>query len=97
MQELSNGKERVVVEGNSFPHAATFNRNGRGRRVGNTVRQVIENLEERYPGFRERLIDQNRVKPNIAVAIDGEITPLGLIGKVSEASEVHFLPAISGG
>ena len=78
MQELSNGKERVVVE-------------------GNTVRQVIENLEERYPGFRERLIDQNRVKPNIAVAIDGEITPLGLIGKVSEASEVHFLPAISGG
>ncbi len=78
MQELSNGKERVVVE-------------------GNTVRQVIENLEESYPGFRERLIDQNRVKPNIAVAIDGEITPLGLIGKVSEASEVHFLPAISGG
>ena len=78
MQELSNGKERVVVE-------------------GNTVRQIIENLEESYPGFRERLIDQNRVKPNIAVAIDGEITPLGLIGKVSEASEVHFLPAISGG
>ncbi len=78
MQELSNGKERVVVE-------------------GNTVRQVIENLEQSYPGFRERLIDQNRVKPNIAVAIDGEITPLGLIGKVSEASEVHFLPAISGG
>ena len=78
MQELSNGKERVVVE-------------------GNTVRQVIENLEQSYPGFRERLIDQNRVKPNIAVAIDGEITPLGLIGKVSEASAVHFLPAISGG
>ena len=78
MQELSNGKERVVVE-------------------GNTVRQVIENLEQSYPGFRERLIDQNRVKPNIAVAIDGEITPLGLRGKVSEASEVHFLPAISGG
>ena len=52
MQELSNGKERVVVE-------------------GNTVRQVIENLEQSYPGFRERLIDQNRVKPNIAVAIDG--------------------------
>ncbi len=78
MQELSIGKERVVVE-------------------GNTVRQVIENLEESYPGFRERLIDQNRVKPNIAVAIEGEITPLGLIGKVSEASEVHFLRVISGG
>ena len=78
MQELSNGKERVVVE-------------------GNTVRQVIENLEKSYPGFKDRLIDQNRVKPNIAVAIDGEITPLGLIGKVSKESEVHFLPAISGG
>ena len=78
MQELSNGKERVIVE-------------------GNTVRQIIESLENTYPGFRERLIDQHRIKPNIAVAIDGEITPLGLIGKVSETSEVHFLPAISGG
>ena len=78
MQELSNGEQRVNVQGNN-------------------VRQVIDNLDAVYPGFKERLTEDGRVKPNISVAIDGEITPLGMIEKVSEDSEVHFLPAISGG
>ena len=64
---------------------------------GNNVRQVIDNLDAVYPGFKDRLVEDGRVKPNISVAIDGEITPLGMIEKVREDSEVHFLPAISGG
>lgn len=64
---------------------------------GNNVRQVIDNLDAVYPGFKDRLVEDGRVKPNISVAIDGEITPLGMLEKVSEDSEVHFLPAISGG
>ncbi len=64
---------------------------------GNNVRQIIENLDCFYPGFKERLVDDGRIKPNISVAIDGEITPLGMIEKVEDDSEVHFLPAISGG
>jgi molybdopterin synthase sulfur carrier subunit len=73
--------------------------NGEQRVVvgGKNVRQIIENLDEKYPGFKDRLVENGRVKPNISVAIDGEITPLGMIEKVSEKSEVHFLPAISGG
>ena len=78
MQELSNGEQRVNVQGNN-------------------VRQVIDNLDAVYPGFKDRLVEEGRVKPNISVAIAGEITPLGMIEKVSEDSEVHFLPAISGG
>ena len=50
-----------------------------------------------FPWFKNRLVEDGRVKPNISVAIDGEITPLGMIEKVTEDSEVHFLPAISGG
>ena len=64
---------------------------------GNNVRQVIDNLDAVYPGFKNRLVEDGRVKPNISVAIDGEITPLGMLEKVREDSEVHFLPAISGG
>ena len=64
---------------------------------GNNIRQVIDNLDAVYPGFKDRLVEDGRVKPNISVAIDGEITPLGMIEKVGEDSEVHFLPAISGG
>ena len=64
---------------------------------GSTVRQIVERLEEAYPGIKERLVDDNRIKPNISVAIDGEVTPLGMLEKVGESSEVHFLPAIGGG
>ena len=64
---------------------------------GATVRQIIENLEKAHPGMKERLVADNRVKPNISVAVDGEVTPMGMLEKVSESSEVHFLPAIGGG
>lgn len=64
---------------------------------GANVRQIIENLEKQYPGFRERLVDNGRIKPNISVAIDGEVSTLGMLEKVGEKSEVHFLPAIGGG
>jgi molybdopterin synthase sulfur carrier subunit len=64
---------------------------------GATVRQIIENLEKAHPGMKERLVADNRVKPNISVAVDGEVTPMGMLEKVGESSEVHFLPAIGGG
>jgi molybdopterin synthase sulfur carrier subunit len=64
---------------------------------GGSVRQVIENLNKAYPGIKERLVEDGRIKPNISVAVDGEITSMGLLEKVGERSEVHFLPAIGGG
>jgi molybdopterin synthase sulfur carrier subunit len=65
--------------------------------VGSTVRQIINNLDEAYPGIKERLVDKHRMKPNITVAVDGTVSPLGILEKVGEDSEVHFLPAIGGG
>ena len=64
---------------------------------GANIRQIIDNLEQEFPGFKDRVVEDGRVKPNISIAVDGEITPLGLIQKVSPDSEIHFLPAISGG
>lgn len=64
---------------------------------GATVRQIVENLEKQFPGMKARLVDGHRIKPNISVAVDGEVTPLGILEKVGEHSEVHFLPAIGGG
>ena len=64
---------------------------------GATIRQIIENLEKAHPGMKARLVENNRVKPNISVAVDGEVTPMGMLEKVGENSEVHFLPAIGGG
>jgi molybdopterin synthase sulfur carrier subunit len=64
---------------------------------GATVREVINNLEAEYPGTKDRLVDKFKLKSNISVAVDGEISPMGLLAKVGEQSEVHFLPAIGGG
>ncbi len=64
---------------------------------GLNIRQVIESLERIYPGLREKLLDGNRLRTNISVAVDGEVSPLGLLEPVSRRSEVHFVAAISGG
>lgn len=63
----------------------------------NNVRQVIEELESRFPGIREKLCDEDELKPGLTVAVDGNVSSLGLLQKVGDDSEVHFLPAIGGG
>lgn len=64
---------------------------------GATVRQIVDNLEGAYPGIKERLLENNRLRASISVVVDGEVTPIGLLEKVAEDSEVHFVPAIVGG
>ena len=61
------------------------------------VRQLINALEDQFPGIRDRLIEDNQVRSNLAVSIDGEVARMGLLERVGESSEVHFVPAISGG
>ena len=64
---------------------------------GRTVRQVIDALEARCPGIRARLIEDGDLRPDLAVAVDGETTQIGLLQPVGAASEVHILPALGGG
>jgi len=64
---------------------------------GRTIREVIAWLELNYPGIQARLCEKDRLRPGIAVSIDGIISPEGIRTKIEETSEVHFLPAISGG
>ncbi len=61
------------------------------------VRQVLEELENRFPGIREKLCEEDELKPGLTVAVDGNVSSLGLLQKVGDDSEVHFLPAIGGG
>lgn len=64
---------------------------------GRTVREVVENLNVLFPGVKGRLCEEEQLKPHIAVAINGEVTPEGLQQRIEETSEVHFIPALSGG
>jgi molybdopterin synthase sulfur carrier subunit len=65
--------------------------------TGGTVREVIDALDQLVPGIRLRLCDTNGLRPGIAVAVDTQISRSGLHQPVSENSEIHFLPAVSGG
>ena len=61
------------------------------------VRQVIDRLETLYPGIKDRLVESGQIRSNLAVAIDGEVARMGLLEKIGEAREIHFVPAIGGG
>ena len=64
---------------------------------GATVREIIDDLDKRFPGVKERLVEGREIRPHIAVAIDGDVSPEGLEQDVQESSEIHFIPALSGG
>ncbi len=69
----------------------------RVRVEGETLRQVVDNLEAAHPGIRDRLCDGGRLKPGLAVSVDSEVTLDGLQQVVGPDSEIHIVPAISGG
>lgn len=65
---------------------------------GRTVREVITNLDADYPGLKAALLaDGEKLRPGVAVAVDGFVSPVGLYQKVGEGSELQFIPAIGGG
>lgn len=65
--------------------------------AGRTVRQVVDDLETRWPGFHDTLIEDDRLRPGLWVAVNSEQQPLGLLANVPAGAEVHILPAMSGG
>lgn len=62
-----------------------------------SVRQVVEELEKLYPGMKERLVEDGRLRPNVSVSIDGDLARMGLLERLEGDCEVHFVPAIGGG
>ena len=65
--------------------------------VGTNVREVIEGLEQCYPGVKARLLEDDRLRSNITVIVDGVASQKRLRERVAEGSEIHFIPTISGG
>ena len=67
------------------------------RVAGHTIRQVIQNLDQLFPGMQERLCAGNILRPGMAVAVNGQVSTLGMLQTIEPNSEIHFLPAVSGG
>ena len=69
----------------------------RASATGATLKDIINDLERQFPGFRERVVENGDLAGSIAVAIDGEVITGGLSESVPADSEIHFVPAIGGG
>ncbi|MCH8043306.1 MAG: MoaD/ThiS family protein [Planctomycetes bacterium] len=64
---------------------------------GTSLRQIVDGLEQAFPGIRARLCTGDDIAPALQVSIDGALTARGMMAPIGPTSEVHFLPAIGGG
>ena len=64
---------------------------------GRTVDEALTHLNDRFPGIRFRVIDeQGRIREHMRVFVDGErVREVG--ANVTERGEVHIFGALSGG
>lgn len=65
---------------------------------GETVRQIVNNLERRFPGTKKLLCDEasEDLLPAAFVIVDGKVNQLGMLERVQEHSHVHLFPAPDG-
>ncbi len=65
--------------------------------AGSTLRQVFAALETDWPGMRDQIVQDGRIRPELAVAVDGAIAESGLVQVVSDDAEIYLILAIGGG
>ena len=63
---------------------------------GATLREVFVELDRRFPGIGDRIIEAGEIRPDVMIAIDADETR-DVDAPVAANSEVHILPAIAGG
>jgi MoaD family protein len=64
---------------------------------GATVGELLADLDQRYPGIRFRMIDeQDAVRPHVRIFVNGEQV-WGLDASLRLTDEVQILQALSGG
>jgi len=67
------------------------------RARGDTLDEVLAELERAYPGMRFRMIDeQQRIRPHIRIFINASETA-ALDAALGAGDEVHLICALSGG
>lgn len=64
---------------------------------GKTLGELIKNLEAAYPGISDHLLQDGKLKPGLAAVCGEAATRQGLLQKLEDDTEVHFVPAVSGG
>ena len=67
---------------------------------GNTLRSIVEELENEFPGIKDRICDENgEIRNFVNLYVNGEDVRFeaGLDTPTSSGSEVSIVPAVAGG
>lgn len=66
---------------------------------GNTVGEVIDDLEKRHPGLKDRLLDDKGVRRFINIYVGEEDVRFtgGLATQIKSGDQISIIPAIAGG
>ncbi|HEU4492009.1 MAG TPA: MoaD/ThiS family protein [Jiangellales bacterium] len=66
---------------------------------GDTLAGLIDDLESRHPGLRERLVEEGRLRRFVNVYLNDEDVRFlgGLETEVADGDSVTVLPAVAGG
>ena len=82
------------------PLRAVTNGQDKASVEGETLTQVIDNLESQYTGIRERLCDESgNLRHFVNIYVNGEDVRFleGLGTAISNGDEVSIVPAVAGG
>lgn len=66
---------------------------------GNTVAEVIEDMEKKHPGIKERLLDDKGVRRFVNIYVGEEDVRFleGLKTQLKNGDQISIVPAIAGG
>jgi molybdopterin synthase sulfur carrier subunit len=67
--------------------------------AGSTLSEIIEDMEKKHPGIRDRLVDEKGVRRFVNIYVGEEDTRFlgGLKAPVKAGDEISIVPAIAGG
>lgn len=62
-----------------------------------TLGETLRKLDEHCPGIYDRIVEDGRVRPQLAIAVNGEVYQMPLHERLKPDTELTIVPAIGGG
>jgi sulfur-carrier protein len=64
---------------------------------GATLGEALRALDGACPGIYDRIVEEGRVRPQLAIAVNGEVYQMPLHERLKPGTELTIVPAIGGG
>jgi molybdopterin converting factor small subunit len=62
-----------------------------------TLDETLRALDAECPGIYDRIVEDGRVRPQLAIAVNGEVYQMPLHERLKTGTELTIVPAIGGG